>query len=103
MLSMTSEKSSLGAAAGDEVVQPYIREEVCSVARPLLQLKGFRRVRLEPGETRTVTFAAGTAELCFYGLENRWIVEPGEFTIMVGGSSKDLPVSDLLIVKDRPP
>ena len=59
-------------------------------------------MHLAPGETKTVSFSVATAELCFYGLEERWIVEPGEFTIMVGGSSKDLPLSGILTVKDRP-
>jgi beta-glucosidase len=90
--------TNTGDVAGDEVVQLYLRDEVASVARPALQLKGFQRIHLAPGKTRTVTFAIGWEELCFYGLEERWIVEPGNVTIMVAPNSRDVALQAKLTV-----
>jgi len=87
-----------GNVAGDEVVQMYIRDEVASVARPHMELRGFERVRLDPAQTRAVSFTVGWDELCFCGGDMKWIVEPGDFTIMVGGSSAE-HASVLLSVK----
>ena len=83
------EVTNTGAVAGDEVVQLYIRDEVASVIRPDRQLKGFTRVRLEPGQTKTVSFEVGREELCFYGPDGEWIVEPGDFTVMTPPNSRD--------------
>lgn len=83
------EVANTGAVAGDEVVQLYIRDEVASVIRPDRQLKGFERVHLKPGQTKTVSFEVGYEELCFYGLDEEWIVEPGDFTLMVAPNSRD--------------
>ena len=77
-----------GAQAGDEVVQMYVRDDAGSVTRPVKELKGFRRIALAPGERRTVTFRLTPAMLAFYDLQYRKVVEPGTFTIMVGGSSE---------------
>jgi beta-glucosidase len=76
-----------GARAGDEVVQLYVRDRVSRVTRPLMELRGFQRVSLKPGETRTVTFDVDSRALGYYGPENKWVVEPGAFDLMVGGSS----------------
>ncbi len=76
--------TNTGDVAGDEVVQLYIRDELCSVMRPWKQLKGFERIQLAPGETKTITFEVGWEALCFYGMDDRWTVEPGEFTLMIG-------------------
>ena len=76
-----------GARAGDEVVQLYVRDRVSRVTRPLMELRGFQRVSLKPGETRTVTFDVDSRVLGYYGPTNRWVVEPGAFDLMVGGSS----------------
>ena len=82
--------TNTGAVAGDEVVQLYLRDEVSSTSRPYKELRGFRRIHLAPGETKEVSYSLGEQELCFYGPDMEWIVEPGEFTVMVGGSSTDL-------------
>ena len=79
-----------GARAGDEVVQMYIRDEVSAATRPVKELRGFQRVTLVPGETRTVSFDVRGDLLAYHGPDMRWVVEPGEFQIMVGGSSVDL-------------
>ncbi|PYY01194.1 MAG: beta-glucosidase [Acidobacteria bacterium] len=82
--------TNAGSRAGDEVVQLYIRDEVSSVTRPIKELKGFERVSIKAGETRTVTFQIGPEELPFYNREMKRIVEPGTFKIMVGPNSADL-------------
>ena len=82
--------SNTGNRAGDEVVQLYIRDEVSSVTRPIKELKGFERVNLKPGETRTVSFSIGPEELQFYNRELKRVVEPGTFKIMVGPNSVDV-------------
>jgi beta-glucosidase len=82
--------SNTGKVRGDEVVQLYIRDEVSSVTRPIKELRGFRRVTLEPGETRTVDFSLGFDQLSFLDLDMHRVVEPGTFKIMVGGNSVDL-------------
>jgi beta-glucosidase len=78
-----------GRREGDEVVQLYIRDVAASRVRPVKELKGFRRVTLQPGERRTLTFQLGTAELGFYNQELRHVVEPGAFKVMAGRSSAD--------------
>ena len=75
---------------GDEVVQLYIRQEVSSVTRPVKELRGFRRITLAPGETRSVEFDLGPEELSFLDRNMQRMVEPGIFRIMVGGSSAEL-------------
>lgn len=79
--------TNTGAREGDEVVQLYIRDRVSSLTRPVKELKGFKRLHLKPGETRTVQLRLGPAELGFYNLEMNWVVEPGTFDIMVGPNS----------------
>ena len=82
--------TNAGSRAGDEVVQLYIRDEVSSVTRPVKELKGFERVPINPGETRTVSFQIGPESLRFYNREMKRVVEPGTFKIMVGPNSVDL-------------
>jgi len=86
-----------GALRGDEVVQLYIRDEVSSVTRPVKELRGFRRLSLEPGETKTVEFILGPDELSFLNRDMHRVVEPGTFKIMVGGNSKDLIETTLTV------
>lgn len=82
--------TNTGARAGAEVVQLYIRDLVASVARPNIELKGFCRVDLAPGETATVTFTMHSDLLAFTGVELSTIVEPGTFEIAVGASCADI-------------
>jgi beta-glucosidase len=79
--------TNTGARAGEEVVQLYLRDDAASVTRPLRMLKGFQRVMLEPGQSRTVRFTLHADALAMYGPDMRKIVEPGTFTVWVGGSS----------------
>jgi len=91
------EVKNAGAIRGDEVVQLYIRDEVSSVTRPVKELRGFRRLSLEPGETKTVEFILGPDELSFLNRDMHRVVEPGRFKIMVGGNSKDLIETTLTV------
>jgi beta-glucosidase len=79
--------TNAGTVAGDEVVQLYIRDDVGSVTRPVRELRGFRRVRLAPGETRTIVFALHVQDLAFHDATLARVAEPGTFTVFVGGSS----------------
>ena len=89
-----------GAVAGDEVVQLYIRDEVSSVARPYKLLRGFQRLRLQPGQTGTARMPLGPRELSFHGPDGEWIVEPGEFTVMIGRDAEHDLLTAPLTVRD---
>jgi beta-glucosidase len=78
-----------GKKAGDEIVQMYIRDKVSSVTRPVKELKGFRRISLKPGESRTVSLGIKKEQLAFHNIYMKYVVEPGDFEIMVGNSSRD--------------
>jgi beta-glucosidase len=88
-----------GKRRGDEVVQLYIRDVVASVTRPVKELKGFQRVTLDPGERKRVEFDIGDRELGFYNREMKFVVEPGEFKLMVGSNSVDLIEATLQVNK----
>ena len=76
-----------GDVAADEVVQLYVRDLVGDVTRPVRELKGFQRLRLNPGESRAVSFELGAADLAFYGQDMTLMTEPGQFHVWIGGSS----------------
>jgi len=86
---VTADVTNTGSRAGTEVVQMYIRDVVSSVTRPVKELRGFRKVWLEPGETKTVEFEIAPGSLAFWDVNMKHVVEPGEFTVMVGTSSRD--------------
>jgi beta-glucosidase len=88
-----------GRVAGDEVAQLYIRDVLASVARPVMQLAGFQRVRLAPGESKTVSIPLPNESLRMLDRDMRWVVEPGVFRIMVGSSSKDIRLRGELTVQ----
>lgn len=81
--------TNTGARVGTEIAQLYLRDEVSSVTRPMKELRGFQRMTMQPGETRTVTFDLGPDDLAFYNRDLRRVIEPGWFTVMVGGSSAE--------------
>jgi len=91
--------TNAGKVRGDEVVQLYIRDEVSSVTRPVKELRGFRRISLNPGETKTVELALGPSELSFLNRDMRRVVEPGTFRVMVGGNSDELIEAKLSVVQ----
>lgn len=86
-----------GDLKGDEVVQLYIRDMVSSVTRPVKELKGFRRVSLEPGASKKVEFELTPEHFAFYNVNKDFVVEPGMFKIMIGNSSESLKESQLEI------
>ena len=82
--------TNTGNYDADEVVQMYIRDMVGSVARPVKELKGFERIHLKKGESRTVSFDITAEQLKFYNSALNWVCGPGEFEVMVGGNSRDV-------------
>lgn len=87
-----------GTRAGDEVVQLYVRDVLASLARPMMELKGFERVSLAPGEEREVKFSLSAAAMRMLDERMQWVVEPGTFRVMVGSSSKDIRLRAAYVV-----
>jgi beta-glucosidase len=79
--------ANTGQRAGDEVVQLYLRDLVASSVRPVKELKGFQKVHLAPGERRKVSFTIDREMLSFFNQKLKWVAEPGEFDVMIGGAS----------------
>lgn len=79
-----------GNFAGEETVQLYIGDPVATISRPVKELKGFRKIFLQPGEAKEVTFTVTTEDLKFYNADLKYIFEPGEFIIYVGPNSRDV-------------
>ena len=88
-----------GNLDGKEVVQLYIRDVVGSITRPVKELKGFQKIALKAGETKTVTFTITTNDLKFYNSDLKYDWEPGEFVIMTGGNSRDVKSAKVNWVK----
>ncbi len=86
-----------GKRAGTEVVQMYIRDCISSVTRPVKELKGFQKIASGPGETRTVALDITPESLAFYDIHMKYVVEPGEFEIMVGNSSRDTDLQKVIL------
>ncbi|HKG15561.1 MAG TPA: beta-glucosidase BglX [Pyrinomonadaceae bacterium] len=86
---VTVDVENTGRREGDEVVQLYVRDVAASRVRPLKELKGFRRVTLQPGERRTLTFKLTREELGFYNTAMQYVVEPGQFKVFAARSSAD--------------
>jgi beta-glucosidase len=89
-LTVTVEVENTGQRPGDEVVQLYIRDQASSVTRPVKELKGFQRITLQAGEKQRVQFILKPEHLGFYNSDMRFVVEPGEFKVMVGPNSEEL-------------
>lgn len=94
------EVKNTGGRAGVETVQLYVHEKVAPVSTPVKQLRGFERVELKPGETRTVTMTLTPEDLQLLDRDMHWVVVPGDFEVMVGRSSEDLPLRGTLKVRD---
>jgi beta-glucosidase len=92
--------TNTGRQSGKEVVQLYVRDVVSSLMRPPQELKGFRKVALKPGETRKVEFLLDNRSFSFYDAEKKdWVLEPGEFEILIGSSSRDIRASHRINIK----
>jgi beta-glucosidase len=90
--------TNTGNMAGDEIVQMYIRDLYSSVTRPVRELKDFRRIHLQSGETKKVELTITPEKLSFYDIQKNYTVEPGDFEIMVGTSSEEY-MTTILTVK----
>ncbi|MCM3874438.1 MAG: glycoside hydrolase family 3 C-terminal domain-containing protein, partial [Pyrinomonadaceae bacterium] len=98
-LTVSVDVENVGKRAGDEVVQLYIRDVAASITRPVKELKGFERITLGPGEKKHVEFMLGPEHLGFYDRKMRFVVEPGEFKVMVGPNSQDVIETSFQVVK----
>ena len=87
-IQIRADVTNTGSRAGDEVAQLYLREDVGSVETPSRELKGFSRIHLNPGETRTVVFHVPQQQLAVWNADKKWAVEAGSYTVWVGGSSQ---------------
>jgi beta-glucosidase len=89
--------ANTGGRVGDEVVQLYVHDDEASVTRPVIELKRFQRVTLQPGERRTITFDLTPDDLALWNAEMKKVVEPGTFTIYTGPNSVDLKSAKLTV------
>jgi beta-glucosidase len=96
-VTITVNVKNTGSRKGDEVVQLYVRDVVSSVTRPVKELKGFRRVTLEPGASSTVKFTLSKSAFAFWNEQMQYVVEPGEFQIMAGPDSQALKSATLVV------
>lgn len=92
--------TNTGNREGDEVVQLYTRDLLSSVTTYEKNLRGFERVHLKPQETKEISFTLYPRDLELYNADNKWVIEPGEFRIMIGASSEDIRLNDILTVED---
>jgi len=86
---MLVDVTNTGRRQGTEVVQMYVRDRISSVTRPVKELRGFKRLSLEPGQKQTVALDLTPESLAFYDVNLKYVIEPGEFDILVGNSSRD--------------
>lgn len=96
---MSVDITNTGSRAGDEVAQMYVHQRVASRTRPVKQLRGFKRVSLEPGQKVTVDFPISPADLCLIDVNMNRVVEPGTFDIMVGPNSAETSSATLEVSK----
>jgi len=89
--------TNVGQRSGSEVAQMYIRDVVSSVTRPVKELKGFKKIHLKAGEMQTVTFMISQEHLSFTNVDKKLVVEPGDFEIMVGNSSRDEDLKKIIL------
>jgi beta-glucosidase len=86
--------TNTGKYDGEEIVQVYLRDKVGSIARPVKDLKDFRKIQLKAGESKTIKFIIDKEKLSFYNQQLKWVAEPGEFDLMIGASSDDIRLKD---------
>ncbi len=83
-----------GKYDGEEIVQLYLRDKVGSIARPISELKDFKKIKLKAGEGKTIKFLIDKEKLSFYNQQLEWVAEPGDFDVMIGASSRDIRLKD---------
>ena len=101
-IEVTVRLSNIGERDGDEVVQLYMRDPVASVTRPVLELKGFARVRVPAGESRSIGFEVPIGQIGFYDRGLRYVVEPGDIQLFIGNSSESLIDAGTVSITSRP-
>ncbi|HZS77954.1 MAG TPA: glycoside hydrolase family 3 C-terminal domain-containing protein [Ktedonobacteraceae bacterium] len=100
-LQVSLDVTNTGQQAGKEVVQLYVRDRQARLQRPEKELKGFAKVQLEPGESKTVTIPIGRDALAYYDdREHQWVAEAGEFDVLVGASSQDIRATATFTLKE---
>ena len=93
--------TNTGSRDGQEVVQLYIRDLVGSITRPVKELKGFQKIFLKAGASTTVRFTISVEDLKFYNSELKFVAEPGDFNVFIGGNSRDVQQADFTLA-DNP-
>src|ERR1041385_8497440 len=83
-----------GKYDGEEIVQLYLRDKVGAIARPVSELKDFKKIKLKAGEGKTIKFMIDKEKLSFYNQQLEWMAEPGDFDVMIGASSSDIRLRD---------
>jgi beta-glucosidase len=101
-ITVSFDLQNTGKYAGEEVAQLYLRQMVSQPVRPIKELKGFQKVMLQPGETKTVTFTIDKQKLSFYNDQLQWITEPGEFRLMIGSASDGIRLQDSFTLVGTP-
>jgi len=97
-ISVSFDLQNTGKYVGEEVAQLYLRQLVSQPVRPVKELKGFQKVMLQPGETKTISFTINKEKLAFYNEELQRITQPGEFSLMIGSASDDIRLQDNFIL-----
>jgi beta-glucosidase len=86
--------TNTGKLAGEEVVQCYIRDLFADISRPVKELKGFEKIKLAPGESRTVTFKLTEKDLSYWNDQAKFKADPGKFKVFIGGNSVEVKEAD---------
>jgi len=86
--------SNTGKYDGEEIVQLYLRDIVGSIARPVKELKDFKKIKLQAEQSETIKFIIDKEKLSFYNQQLQWVAEPGDFDLMIGASSRDIRLKD---------
>lgn len=94
-ITVSFQLKNTGNLVGEEVVQLYLHDKFATVVRPVKELKDFMKIKLQPGETKMVTFIIDKEKLSFYNQNIEWIAEPGEFELMIGTSSADIRLNNV--------
>ena len=97
-LEVSVELKNTGSGEGTETVQLYIRDLVASTTRPVKELKAFKKVSLQAGETQKVSFEISDKDMAFYNIDKKWVAEPGNFKVFVGSNSRDVKEADFELV-----
>jgi beta-glucosidase len=98
-ITATIKVTNNGNYDGEEVVQLYIRDMVASISRPVKELKGFQKIMLKKGESKEVSFRLTVNDLKFYNSDLKWVAEPGDFKLFIGGNSRDVKEASFKLLK----